>query len=81
MGTAGLLVKGSCSAENLKDGINAFIAEDETPEKIAEKIEEALPNLKKVGLNAWRDIPVSWDEIMKKVVREYERLIEEKQKA
>ncbi|MBQ7802562.1 glycosyltransferase [Candidatus Saccharibacteria bacterium] len=78
MGTAGLLVKGSCSAENLKDGVNAFIADDETPEKIAEKIIEALPNLKKVGLNAWRDIPISWEEIMKKVVREYERLIEAK---
>ncbi len=79
MGTPGLVVKGSCSAEDFKDGDNAFIAEDETPEAIAKKISEALPKLSEVGEKARKTIPVSWEKIMPKVVAEYEALIAEKQ--
>lgn len=78
-GTAGLLVAGSTAAENYRDGKNAFIARDETPEAIAEKVIEALPLLEKVGEEAKRTIPVSWEKIMQKVMREYELLIAEKQ--
>ena len=79
-GTAGLLVKGSCSAEGLKDGETALIAEDTSAKKIAEKILERRTELKKIGERAKKTIPVSWGEIMKKVVNEYEKLIEKKKK-
>lgn len=78
-GTAGLLVAGSTAAEDFRDGVNAFIARDATPEAIAEKIAEALPLASKVGAEAQRTIPVSWEKIMQKVAREYEALIAEKQ--
>ncbi len=79
VGTPGLVIDGSCSAENFRDGNNALIAPDDNPETIANKIVEWLPDLEKIGSRAKETIPVSWDEIMKKVVREYEALIEEKQ--
>ena len=79
MGTPGLLVSGSTSAENLRDGENALIADSETPEAIAEKILEGLPLVEKIGLQAQKTIPISWEKIMKKVVAEYEALIAEKQ--
>ena len=78
-GTAGLLVAGSTAAENYRDGRNAFIARDESPEAIAEKIMEAMPRLEAVGAEAQKTIPVSWEKIMQKVMREYEELIAEKQ--
>lgn len=79
MGTPGLVVEGSCSAEDFRDGENALIAIDDSPESIAEKILEWMPNLDEIGKQAKKTIPVSWEEIMKKVVREYEALILEKQ--
>lgn len=79
MKTPGLVVAGSCSAEDFRDKVNAFVARDNSPEAIAEKIIEALPLLDRVGAEAQKTIPVSWEKIMEKVVREYEALIIEKQ--
>ena len=78
-GTAGLLVAGSTSAESLKDGVNAVIARDESPEAIAERIIAGIGTFEIIGQNAQKTIPVSWDKIMEKVVAEYEYLIKEKQ--
>lgn len=77
-GTAGLLVANSTAAENFRDGVNAFIAQDETPKAIAKKIVEALPVADKVGAEAQKTIPIAWSVIMEKVMREYKKLIEEK---
>lgn len=79
VGTPGLVIEGSCSAENFRDGDNALIAVNDSPETIAETIIREMPNLKKIGERAKDTIPVSWDKIMEKVVHEYEALIEEKQ--
>jgi len=78
-GAAGLLVAGCTSAENLRDGVNALIARDESPEAIAGRIIDGIGSFDKIGLEAKKTIPVSWDKIMQKVIAEYERLIEEKQ--
>ena len=75
MGTPGLLVRGSCSAEGVVDGVNGYISPDESAESIAETILRALPTVKTVGEEARRTIPVSWLGIMRKVVAEYEKLI------
>ncbi len=79
MGTPGLLVSGSTSAEDLVDGKNALIALSDSPEDIANRIQSGLTTLKEVGVNAQKTIPVSWDRIMEKVIAEYTALICEKQ--
>lgn len=78
-GTPALLVQGSTAAESLKDGENALIARNDSPEAIAARIETGLKTLKTVGKNAQKTIPIPWSKIMQKVVKEYEALIQEKQ--
>lgn len=78
-GTPALLVRGSTAAERLKDGQNALIAADDSPEAIATRIESGLKTLKTIGQNALETIPTPWPKILKKVAREYEALILEKQ--
>ena len=74
MGTPGLVVKGSCSAEGVTDGENGFICEDEGGESIARTILRALPDAARVGMKAQETIPIRWESIMTRVVAEYERL-------
>ena len=74
MGTPGLVVKGSCSAEGVEDGVNGFICEDEGGESIARTILRALPDAARVGMKAQETIPIRWESIMTRVVAEYERL-------
>ena len=76
MGTPGLVVEGSCSAEGVTDGYNGFIAPNESAEAIAETILRAVPETAKVGENAKLTIPISWLSIMQRVVEEYEKLID-----
>lgn len=79
IGTPTLLVKGSTAAESLKDGENALIAENDSPDAIATRIVNSLKTLETVGKNAQKTIPIPWSKIMRKVVKEYETLIKEKQ--
>lgn len=75
MGTPGLLVQGSCSAEGVVHDVNGYISPDEKAASIAETIIHALPTVKTVGAEAQRTIPIRWSSIMEKVVAEYDRLI------
>ena len=77
MGTPGLVVKGSCSAEGILDDYNGFISPSESPEDIAATIQRALPNTLATGHEARATIPVPWEQIMHRVLAEYERLIAE----
>ena len=76
MRTPGIVVKGSCSAEGIIDEDNGFICENESAEAIARTIVRALPMIQDVGERAQKTIPVSWDSIMRRVVAEYQRLID-----
>ena len=80
MGTPALLVENSCAAEGIAHQDNGFLCPN-TPESIAECIEEALPLCTQVGERARATIPVPWEEIMAKAVARYERLIEKKRSA
>ena len=73
-GTPSVLVRGSCSAEGIEDGVNGFLCEDD-PEDLARVIRAALPRAKKAGEAARRTIPKSWDEIISDVIEKYEVLI------
>lgn len=78
-GTASVLVRGSCSAEGIVDGVNGFLCED-SPEDIARAISEGLMNAEKAGQEARRTIPQPWSKIMTDVMRKYEFLIDQKNK-
>ena len=75
--TPSILIRGSCSAEGIEDGVNGFLCEN-TPEEIARTIRTALPKAAEAGRAARRTIPRPWEEIMRDVVNRYEALIAEK---
>ena len=71
------LVTGSNAAEVVTDGQNGFTEEDDC-EKMTKKILDIFSgDLKAVGENARKTIPVSWKTIIERVVKEYNRVIEE----
>ncbi|MBQ6076429.1 MAG: glycosyltransferase [Lachnospiraceae bacterium] len=76
-GTPSLVVTGSCAAEGMEDGVNGFLC-DGTPEDIARKIREALPAAERVGREAYRTIPITWEKIGGYVEERYGNLIEKK---
>lgn len=77
MGTPSVAVMGSCAAEDIRDGENGFLCQDET--------ESLLPVLKKallepelmaaVGENAQHSLPVTWAQVMQSVEERYLHLI------
>lgn len=75
--TPSVLVRGSCSAEGVEDGVNGFLCEDD-PADLARVIRESLPKAKQVGENARKTIPKPWGEIMNDVIFRYETLIARK---
>lgn len=76
-GTASVLVRGSCSAEGIEDGVNGFLCED-SPEDIARTIRRGLDGAKEAGAAARKTIPQPWDEIMDSVLEKYAALIEKR---
>ncbi len=78
-GTPSVLIRGSCSAEGIEDGLNGFLCGN-SPEEIAGTILEALPKAKEVGRKARETIPRPWSEIMTEVIQKYEELIQRRNK-
>jgi len=76
--TPALLVRGSCSAEGIEDGVNGFLCDSSEPEDIARRIREVLPMAKEVGVQARKTIPIPWDGILSDVLDRYESCIRRK---
>ena len=76
-GTPALLVRGSCSAEGVTDGVNGYLCEDSV-EDIARGIREALPTCREVGMHARASIPKPWHVIIQDVIGRYQALIDMK---
>ncbi len=74
-GTPSLLIRGSCAAEGILDGVNGFLCEN-TPEQIADAMVRALKTAKTVGAKARETIPIPWNRIAKDVLDRYAALIE-----
>ena len=75
MGTPALLVRDTCSAEEVTHGENGFLCEN-TVESIADGILGALPTAAQVGARARDTIPIPWDRLMQRVLARYQRLID-----
>jgi 1,2-diacylglycerol 3-alpha-glucosyltransferase len=74
-GCASVLIKGSNSAEGAVHALNAFLTKD-TVEDFALTVKTALDSnrLNEVGSFARRDMYISWDDVLLKVVEEYEKI-------
>jgi len=74
-----LLIKGCCTAENIKGDVNGFLAE-ETAEAYAQKIEEIIADpekLKEVGEEAHRSVYRTWEDVAHEVLENYKKIIED----
>lgn len=78
MGLPSVMVRGSDAAVVVTDGVNGFLCDD-SAEDLARVITEALNNperTKKIGEQARKDIPVSWESLMPRVIEAYEDVID-----
>ncbi|MCR5136342.1 MAG: glycosyltransferase [Oscillospiraceae bacterium] len=77
-GLGSVLVAESCAAEDVTDGRDGFLIE-ENAESMAACLEElcnAPEKMKEVGANAQRDIYISWDTAVRGAVERYHTVIE-----
>lgn len=77
-----LLIRDSCTAENITDGENGFLA-DETAEAYAEKILNIVSDperLSAVGEEAHRSVYRTWETVAQEVLAKYEEVIAEYRK-
>lgn len=76
--TAGLAIKGSCTAEVIIDEVNGLLCED-TNESVCNKIIKFLqmPEEKRKTIEdaAYNTVSISWDTLMDTVLQRYENLI------
>lgn len=78
-GTPSLLIRGSCAAEGIRDGVNGYLC-DNTPEDIAACMARAIQTAKTVGVCARETIPIPWSGIANRVRDRYAALIERKKR-
>ncbi|MEX1378391.1 MAG: glycosyltransferase [Eubacteriales bacterium] len=77
-GCASLLIKGSNSSEGVTDGFNGILTEERVSD-IALGLSDAISkyDLELMGKNARDTIYMSWDDVLEKVVAEYEKILDE----
>ncbi len=77
---ASLLVRGSCAAEGIEDGVTGLLAE-ENAESCAKKILEAIRSengFKKLGKAAGEKVYFSWEDSIKSAYKRYEEIVAER---
>ena len=78
MKTPSVAVQGSCAAECIEHGVNGFLCQD-NKDSLYAVILEALENparTRAIGEQAYKTIPVPWEEVLTQAVARYEYLIE-----
>lgn len=73
-----LLIKDSCTAENIVDNVNGFLAE-ETADAYAQKIKEIIHNpelLQKVGEEAHISVYRTWETVANEALEKYKEVID-----
>jgi glycosyltransferase involved in cell wall biosynthesis len=79
-GLGSVLIRGSCAAEGVTDGLNGFTIE-ETPEALAallEKVSGDLGRLRQVGDRAMEELYLSWQDCVAQAYERYRVILEEK---
>ena len=77
--TPGVFIENSCAGYGVTDGVNGYLSKD-TVEAFAQKIEEAISDkkkLKKVGVQAGKDIYISWEECTNQYIERIKKIVEE----
>ena len=77
--TPAILIRDSCAAEGVEDGVNGLLCEDD-PRSIEEAILRGLPVKEQLGEAAQKTIPIPWRPIIEQVRARYVNLIEQKQR-
>lgn len=75
---ASVLVKDSCAAENVTDGVNGFLVEENAASLAAllRRIMDDRALLRRIGQNAQRDLYLSWDDAVHMAYERYGTVIE-----
>jgi len=72
-----VLVRGSCAAEGVSDGVTGFLCGENAPD-CARAVLQAVGNsdaLRKIGRNACEQIYLSWDDAVAKAYKRYEEIV------
>ena len=77
-GLGSVLVAGSCAAEDVTDGRDGFLIEENAPSMAAclTRLCDEPEKMKEIGENAQHDIYISWDTAVKGAVERYHTVIE-----
>ena len=76
--TASIIIRNSCASEGVSDGRNGFLI-DENAESLSSKLSELIrfpERIHSVGLNAGRDIYISWEESVARAYDRYETVLD-----
>ena len=74
--TPSIVVKNSGASEGITHNVNGFLCE-ESAESLSKVITQALldkDNLKEVSINAAETIPISWEKVVGRAYKEYEKI-------
>ncbi len=74
--TASVLIKGSCAAEDITDGRNGFLIEENAEAMTECLMSLTMEQMKEAGEHAANEIYISWETACKKVMERYEYVIE-----
>lgn len=78
MGTPSVMVRGSTASDGIEDNVNGFLCEDDSMDLMCllDRVlnDEAL--LSSVAAQAQASIPVSWSDVLNRVEKRYQELIE-----
>ena len=77
---AALMVDGACSAEQIEDGVNGFLAKEETADSFAKELIALIDNperIKEAGEVAGKTLYRSWEMVAEEVHQKYREIIKE----
>ena len=71
-----VLVRGSCAAEGVTDGLNGFLIDENAPSLASKLRELSLPKMRAVGDGACRDLYLSWEDAVRLACEQYEIVLD-----
>ena len=75
---ASVLIAGSCAAEDVKDGRNAFLIQENAASmaQLLMKVSGDLEHLRETGVHAEKDLYLSWEDAVANAVERYHTVLE-----